>query len=321
LPIGGGRQLRRPLCRRPRAAGPTDLFSHGEVPSMISRLLAAATFAFARTMTVGAFAQADPADNPLEAGSGAEPELTWQDYTVKAYTVQIFGGWFGGAEYLNLPVKGPRTYLQGGYDPVMSYSGSWFERREGPGGLDYDKYDAPIKRIDDGFTAGLKLGSYLADNFHIDIAFAYSATQAVLTMVNKEDPDDLVREEIDRDPNVQVLRGALQIMYDLDEFRILGFSPYLGLGFGGIITRFSNLPDVGGLFLVGTFGLQRTIVGNASVFVQADLTTFSMSRDELHYTKSVTYKDLSAGISFYFDTVPADIRALHEAQQADRRRR
>ncbi len=260
------------------------------------------------------------ADDPLEAAPPAERELTWKDYSVKAYTIQVFGGWLGGAEYLNLPVKGPRTFLPGP-DLVMSYSGSWWEAREGEGGLDYNKYDGPIKKIEDGYTIGLRIGSYLADQFHLDIGFAYSSTEAVLTMANKEDPENLVREEIDRDPNVQVLRGSLQMMYDLDDFAFLGFSPYLGLGFGGILNRFSNLPDVGGLFLIGTFGMRNRLTQDVSFFLQADLTTFAMSRDELHYNKTVTYKDLSAGVSFFFDTVPAEIRALHDAQKADRGRR
>lgn len=266
-------------------------------------------------------AQDNPLEtNPLEAEPATQPELTWKDYSVKAYTIQVFGGWFGGAQYLKLPVKGNRTYLAEP-DLVMGFHGDWWWDREGEGGLDYNKYDGPIKTIEDGFTVGVKLGSYLADHFHMDIMLAYSATEAVLTMVNTEDPNNLVREEIDRDPNVQVLRGALQIMYDLEGFHLAGFSPYVGLGFGGVLNRFSNLPDVGGLFLIGTFGMRRPVAGNLYAFLQADLTTFSMSRDEVHYTKSVTYKDLSAGISWYFDMVPAEIRALHEAQQRDQRRR
>lgn len=287
---------------------------------MNPRLVPAVCAAGLLLLALPGLAQSDPTDDPLEAPRDEERELTWSDYAVKAYTIQVFGGWFGGSEYLNLPLKGPRTYLQE-LDRVMGYNGEWWPNGDQEGQLDYNIYDSPIKTIEDGQTFGLKIGSYLTEQFHLDIYFSYTATEAVLTMINTEDEDNLFRTEIDRDPDVQILRGALLLTYDLDTFDIFGFSPYMGLGFGGILNRFSNLPDVGGLFLMGAAGLNRPISGNVSAFVQGDLTAFSMSRDELHYTKSVVYKNISAGISLFFDTVPPDIRALRESQLAERRRR
>jgi opacity protein-like surface antigen len=283
---------------------------------MNPRLLAVMLGIAAMLFVAAASAQEAAGVDPLEAEALPEPE-TWQDYTVKAYTIRIFGGWFGGSEYLNLPVKGPRTFEVIGANRVMGYDGTWWELDE----LDYRIYDGPVKRINDGYTLGLTIGQYLADHFHIDVTFAYSATEAVLTMVNTEDSDNQFREEIDRDSNVQVYRASLQLTYDLDTFSLLGFNPYIGFGFGGVINRFSNLPDVGELFLTGTAGFQRRFGNGTAFFVQASLSSFSMSRDELFYTTSVTYTDVSAGISFYFDVVPPEIRAQHEAQQAERRRR
>lgn len=284
---------------------------------MKSRLFPVVWCALALALSgVPAFAQeaeqeSEPV-NPLEADAEAEPELTWSDYTVKAYSIQLFGGAFGGAEYLNLPVKPDRTYVAPGSDLVMSYDGTWWETDE----LNYNIYDGPIKTIEDGYTLGLKVASYLADDFHLDLVFSYSATEAVLTMVNLEDPENTFREEIDRDAGVQVFRGALEMTYDFDSFRVLGIYPYLGFGFGGVINRFSNLEDVNGLFLLGTAGLQRHVAGTASVFLEFDFTTFSMGRDELHYTKSVNYTDIAAGVSFFIDRVPPEIRTLHESETA-----
>ena len=99
------------------------------------------------------------------------------------------------------------------------------------------------------------------------------------------------------------------------------FRPYLGFGFGGVINRFSNLDDMGELFLVGTAGFQRQFSEQISFFLQANAATFAMGREELHYTTTVTYTDLTAGLSFFFDVVPADVRAQHAAQQAEQRRR
>jgi len=283
---------------------------------MNPRLIAALCGLAAMLFVAAASAQETNDVDPLEAEAQPEPE-TWQDYSIKAYTIRIFGGRFGGDEYLNLPVLGPRTFEEINANRVMSYDGTWWE----PGELDYRIYDGPVKRIEDGYTFGLTIGAYLADQFHMDITFAYSSTEAVLTMVNTEDPDNQFREEIDRDPSVQVFRGSLQLTYDLDNFQFLGFHPYIGFGFGGVINRFSNLDDMGELFLVGTAGFQRQFSEQISFFMQANAATFAMGREELHYTTTMTYTDLTAGLSFFFDAVPADVRAQHVAQQAEQRRR
>ena len=279
-------------------------------PTVICVLVLALSASFA-------YAQDAAEDDPLEADGDVEPELTWADYGIKGYTVQIFGGAFNGAEYLNLPVLGDRTQVEEGSDWVMSYDGTWWE----PDELDYEIYGGPVKTIENGYTFGVKFGSYLSDNFHIDLTFAYSATEAQLTMVNSDDPANEFREEIDRDTSIQIFRGAASMMYDIRSFSPLGIYPYFGFGFGGIINRFSNLSDTGGLYMIGSFGLQRHVAGTASLFLQYDMTTFPMSRDELHYTETVTYTDITFGISFFIDTIPSDVRALHESDLAAAERR
>lgn len=259
-------------------------------------------------------ASSDPLDaDPLE--SEIAEELTWKDYKIKSYTIQLFGGMFGGDTFLELPVMGEQTEVQEGSQRVMGFNGEWWKLDE----LDYTRFDGPIKTLEDGTTFGFRIGAYLSDRFHLDLALAYSSTEAVLTMVNT-DEDDLPRVEIDRDPSVQVLRSSLQMAYDLNNFELFGFRPYLGFGFGGIITRFSNLGDEGGLFVVGTGGFRRHMAGSASAFIQFDLTTFTMARDELHYTETMSYTDITAGISFWVDVVPQDVRSLHEAEMTKRRR-
>jgi hypothetical protein len=254
-------------------------------------------------------------DDPL-AGEG-ELEDTWDSYKIKAYSIELSGGLFQGDEYLNLPVMGDQTQVEAGTQRVMSYDGTWWELDE----LDYENtYDGPIKELEDGITAGLRIGSYLTDSFHLDLAFSYTKTEAVLTMMNQADEDNVFREEIDRDDDVQILRGAIEMMYDIDGFGLLGFEPYLGFGFGGVITRFSNLEDEGGLFLTGTAGMRGRLMGDVSTFVQFNMTTFGMGRDELHYAKTVTFFDVSAGLSFFVDVVPGDVRERHEAEMAERRR-
>ncbi len=284
---------------------------------MNSRLYQALFCLFVMSLALAAVAQDQepPATDPLD--DEGELEETWDSYKVKAYSIQVYGGLFGGDRYLDLPVMGEQTEVEEGTQRVMGYDGTWWELDE----LNYNIYDAPVKTIEDGSTAGVRIGTYLTNDFHMDLSFSYTKTEAILTMVNKEDPDNLLREEIDRDPDVQVLRASVKMMYDLDSFSLLGISPYMGFGFGGVITRYSNLEDVGGLFLVGSAGLRREIAGTASAFVQFDLTTYAMSRDELHYKETVTFTDIAAGLSFFVDVVPADVRGRHDAEMAERRRR
>ncbi|MBD3220972.1 hypothetical protein GF314_06985 [bacterium] len=279
---------------------------------MNSRLFPAVIFALAFVvLATPALAQEPVEDDPL-ADEG-EVEETWDSYKVKAYTVQVFGGLFGGDDYLNLPLMDDQTYVEEGTQRVMSFDGSLWELDE----LDYTIYDAPIKEIEDGVTGGVRVGTYLSESFHLDLVFSYTRTEAYLSMINQHDEENPVREEIDRDDNVQIMRGALEMMYDINDVDIFGIKPYLGFGFGGVITSFSNLEDVGGLFLIGSAGLRRHFSDNVSAFAQFDLTSYSMSREELHYDKTVTYTDISVGLSFFVDVVPADVRARHEAELAE----
>jgi len=264
--------------------------------------------------------EAEPVD-PLEANVEAEPELTWDDYAVKAYTIEIFGGAFQGDRYLDLPVKDDRTQVEEGSDWVMGYDGNLLT----PDVLDYEIYDGPIKELENGFTLGVKVASYLSENFHVDLSLTYSATEAQLTMVNSDDPENPIREpvppvngvDVSRDEDVQIFRGGISGIYDLSSFRLWGIYPYVGFGFGGILISYTSLEDVGALYLLGTGGLKRQIFGSTSAFFQFDLTNFSMSREELHYKKNVTFMDLSFGISFFIDRVPPEVRSLHQAEQAE----
>jgi hypothetical protein len=202
----------------------------------------------------------------------------------------------------------------------MSYDGEW---------LIYDRriHDAPIKTIEDATGFGVKIGSWLNDNVHIDLTFSYVGTEASLTMINKtpETPagDDTFREEISRDTDVTVFRAGIGLSYEMRQFELLGIHPYVGFGFGGIITRFSAIDDTGELFFNGSLGITRPISGDLAIFAQYDMTTFAMSRDELHYTERVSFSDLRLGVSWFIDVVPPDVRALHEAEakEASTRRR
>ena len=289
-------------------------------------LLPASLCAMCLLLGTSAVRAQDPAEPAAPAGSTAEPateavnlepEMVYEDYTIKGYTIAVFGGAFSGDEYLNLPVRGDRTFEDEGADRIMGYDGDWLT----PAELDRAVYDGPVKTLEDGTGFGFKVGSWLNDNVHVDLVFSYVGTEAVLTMVNKtlEPP---AAEEISRDTDVTVFRAGFGLSYELRQFELLGIHPYVGFGFGGVIVRYSAIDDTGELFFNGNFGLTRPISPNLSVFAQFDLTTFAMSRDELQYTERVNLSDLRIGLSWFIDVVPAEVRALHEEDlKATRTRR
>lgn len=268
-------------------------------------------------------AVAEPAAPPV-ADIEVQPEEAYEDFTIKGYTIAVFGGAFMGDEYLNLPVRGARTFEDEGADRIMSYDGEWLI----PGTNNFDPavYDAPIKTIEDASGFGFKIAAWLNENVHVDLVFSYVGTEAVLTMINKtpDTPalDDTFREEISRDSSVTVYRAGAALGYELTQFQWLGIHPYVGFGFGGVIASFSAIDDTGELFFNGTFGLSRPVAPNVSVFAQFDLTTFAMARDELQYKERVTLNDARVGVAWFLDVVPAEVRALHEkeVQEAHSRR-
>lgn len=282
---------------------------------MNPRLFPAALLSLALLLACGvAYAQNAEAGDPLEADTEPEPELGWDDYAIKGYSIEFFGGMFGGDTYLDLPVKGPRTEVEEGSDNVRAYDGTWLQR----GSNIEEYYDGPTKVLENGITLGFKVGSYLTENFHLDLVFSYTRSEAVLTMVNSEDEENPVREEISRDDSVQIIRGGLEMVYDIDRFGLVGFHPYFGFGVGGLIHRFSALEDRGELYLVGTFGAKRQLFGNASAFVQFDLTNYSISREELDYNTNMMVTDITVGLSFFMDVVPGDVRAARAAENDGR---
>jgi hypothetical protein len=263
-------------------------------------------------------APAAGAVTPAQEDIALEPEMTYEDYTIKGYTLAVFGGSFFGDQYLNLPLRGARTFEDEGADNIMGYDGEW---------LAYNRAvnDAPIKTIEDATGFGFKVGSWLNENVHVDLVFSYVGTEAVLTMINKAPdtpaPDDMFREEMSRDTGVSVFRAGASLAYELRQFELLGIHPYVGFGFGGVIVRFTSNADTGELFFNGTFGLTRPVTPSLSVFAQFDMTTFAMDRDELRYTQRVNMEDARVGLAWFIDVVPADVRALHDAEVKEARTR
>ena len=260
-------------------------------------------------VVAGALAQdTPPADNA--AATSAE-QLEWGDYTVKAYTLTLWGGSFGGATYLDNKPLDERTVLTRGAGDIIAYDGGiLYESTQ------IQNYDAAIKEIKPGDAFGARIGIYISDDFHLDLLGSYASGEAVTSMLYTDEPDDFtnaVRLDVDTDPGFKVYKGGLALLYNATPARFFGIVPRLGFGLGGIINRYSQLPDKTGLYLEGNFGLGFEVVKNLEICAQADLTTFAFEVDELGYSNMVNYATYSVGLSWFIDRVPEQVRASHLA--------
>ena len=113
-----------------------------------------------------------------------EPNLKYDDYTVKAYTLSFFGGGFSGTTYLENQELWPRTVLTEGANDIVAYSGDVLQVSR-----DVNHYDAAHKKIEPGNVFGARVGIYIADNFHLDLVGSYATGKAVTSMLYTPDPD------------------------------------------------------------------------------------------------------------------------------------
>jgi hypothetical protein len=243
-----------------------------------------------------------------------EETLTYDDYTVKAYTITVFGGQFSGAKYLENMELDARTILTPEEYAIRAYDGGILTES-----LDFEHFTGAHKEIEPGPAAGVRIGVYISDDFHLDILGTYAKGEAVTTMSFTEDPENnpenSTRIEVDRDDAYQMFKGGLALMYDATPATIFGIVPRLGFGLGGIINRYSYLPDVTGLYLEGNFALNYELFKNFQIGGQVDLTNFAYDVEELGYSNMVNYVTYSLGLTLFLDTLPPEVRAAHQAER------
>lgn len=269
---------------------------------------------------------AAPAAADTAAVQAAAAALEYDDYTVKAYTLTVFGGSFSGATFLELDQVGPKTVITPGIGDnvgpgeILGYDGRVLleSRAVQPDGTRL--FDAPIKKIESGPAFGARVGIYISDHFHLDLTGTYAQGKATTSMVYMgEDNPDLnrvknVRYELDEDEDFVMYKGGLALKYDAVPATMFGLVPRLGFGLGGIINRFSELEDKTSLYLEGSFGLARSFGDRLSLVAQVDVTNFSFDVEELGYSNMLNYATFSVGISWFIDVVPAEARAKHLAK-------
>lgn len=245
-----------------------------------------------------------------EAAEAADESLTYDDYTVKAYSLSLYGGYFSGGTFFELPpIADDRTFVEEGTNRVMGYNGEWLP-------LDPAVYDAPRKRIESGGGFGGTLGIYLSDVFHMDLSLTMSKSKATTTMLyrNPNDPENPYREKVDEDDSFNSYTGGVNLIYDIRNASFAGMFPYVGFGLGGVINSFTVLDDKTALFFEGVGGLRLHLAGDFSLQAQVNLRTFSFLTEELNYSQQVTFANFFVGVSYFIDVVPADVRAARDLE-------
>lgn len=290
-------------------------------------------------MTAGGDLLAQEAEAPVPDEEDATPApagpTRYEDFTIKGYSLEFYGGYFSGGKYLENQLISERTIIQEGGAPIFAFnpdgsgipkpnslSGEGYGVRD-DGSLVYDNnyYRAAHKEIKSGDAFGARIGVYIADHFHLDLLASYQSGKAVTTMLY--DPDtfadttkDAVRIEVDSDDGFKVYKGGLALMYDAEPATFFGIEPRIGFGLGGIINRYSYLEDKTGLYLEGNFGLVKQFSRKVSLTAQADVSTFAFEVDELGYSNMVSYSNFTLGLNYFIDVLPPAVRAGHEAAKA-----
>ncbi|MBU8870518.1 MAG: hypothetical protein KOO60_06610 [Gemmatimonadales bacterium] len=242
----------------------------------------------------------------------------YEDFIVKGYSLTFSAGHFAGGTYLNNQVLAPKAYIFNGiysYFPTPADNGEYVHESLMLDSENRPVYDAAQKKAEPGDGYSLKVGIYIADNFHLDMAGSYVNSRASTTMLHmiEEDSENNPRVEVDFDDGFKIYKGGLALMYDAEPAKFLGITPRLGFGLGGIINRFSELQDKTALFLEGNFALSYQLFDNLNLVGQVDSATFAFEVDELGYSNMVHYTNYSIGACWFIDVLPSDIRARHQA--------
>lgn len=246
----------------------------------------------------------------------------YSDFIVKGYSISFSAGHFTGATYLkNIPLGDKTFYTEGGNDILRYFPTDDTEdyleesRRKDENGNFI--YDAAEKEAEPGDSYSLKVGIYIADNFHLDLSGSYINSRASTTMMHYflDEPELDGREEVDFDDGFKVYKGGMALMYDAEPAKFFGITPRLGFGLGGIINRYTQLEDKTALYLEGNFALNYRLFRNIDITGQIDSATFAFDVDELGYSNMIHYTTYSVGMTWFIDVLPANIRAQHQSEK------
>ena len=253
-------------------------------------------------------------------GALAQDEVDELTSRVKTISISFSGGHYSGTTFLDLPVVDQRAQLADGSNHVTLFNGESLDLGDS---RPENGFDAPAKEIEPGEFYGMNISFYLSDSFHIDLNASYSRSRATLAMDRFEDDVFIERvygEDLDSwyegfydqttysggsvDPSFKSYMGGISVSYDADTLKLFGLTPYFGMGFGGILNRFTVLEDKTALYFHLFSGLDLPLTRSIHVNTRFAATTFAFPTEEVAYSEQVTTMTATLGLTLHFDVKP-----------------
>ena len=145
--------------------------------------------------------------------------------------------------------------------------------------------------------------------FHLDLVGGLAIADASLSVLQYIDGLPMGRisgteAEGFLDTGHSSYMGGFQFGYDGHQLKKFGLTPNFGLGFGGIIDRFTTLEDKTALFFQLYGELSRPLTKNIHARGRVTTTTYSFQTEEVQYTEQITATKLTFGLTWIFDANP-----------------
>lgn len=219
--------------------------------------------------------------------------------------LSLYGGWFGGATFLDLPVIAEAANDLGATD-ILDFSGNPLGRPHYPGQI-----DAAKKEIEDGWMAGFGAAFFLSPSFAIELVGSYGSSEASVTgqyvdqeNLPEEDPTP-GRFEWDRSSMDWIMGGA-NMLYVFSPDRKV--KPFVQLGLGGILNRFPKTDDTGALYFSFAAGARYQLSERLDVEAQYQSVLFTWDQDEVALNETVQYPMVTLGLVWKYE-VPEETPA------------
>lgn len=172
---------------------------------------------------------------------------------------------------------------------------------------------APQKEIENGNTYGASVTFYLSENFGMQLHGAYAQADAVLS---GKDPGSDERYEWDRS-SVDIIAGGASVVYHLGREKKMKVRPYFDLGFGGILTKFDAVDDVGALFFQYGTGVTFGLFGPMRLQLGVGSKLFTFDTEEVSLASTVNLATFSVGLTWRHDVPPKPVEPVDEPNGED----
>jgi hypothetical protein len=226
---------------------------------------------------------------------------------IKKITISFDGGTYSGAQYFDLPILDDRAQLEEGTNVVTLFNNDELDLgNEIPAD---DGFAAPRKEIGSGQSFAARVGFYLNDSFHVDLLGSLAIAEAKFSAIEYRDGLPLGRvggtEEMGWvDKGFKAYQGGVQLGFDAHNLKRFGLVPSFGMGFGGIINRFSVLEDKTALYFQLYGELSHSLGEHFKLTSRYTATTYSLNTEEVEYAEQVTTFNMTLGFTWLFDAKP-----------------